>query len=363
LKELGCDVNVVDILERKRGAVDLRMYEVSYFSFIKTTKSNSPGLIAKRLSFSFFSAMKLLKLKYNFDVVHFHNQFPAVTFELFTKLSSKKIPIVYTLHNPTWGLPEREMPKDTTIRFALEIRAMKSANKIIAVSETLNRNLINYLDLNPSSIVVIPNGVDANLFHPSRASPTLWKQLALNGEKIVLCVGRICRYKAQKMLIDVAPEIIQEYSNIRFVFVGPIDDAKYFKEINNAINLQSLRKYYVFTGNVSSNLIPEFFATSYIFVLPSVTEGLPLTLLQAMSSGRAIVASGIPQNKEVAVCGNEAKFFEPSDKASLVNSILMLLADEKLRRSLGENARRTAVRYFDWKVIARRTLQLYEELS
>jgi len=362
LIQLGCDVHIIDILDKKRMVTDLPINEVPYFSFLKTTRSNSLGLIARRLSFSFFSAIKLQKLKRDFDVVHFHNQFPAFMFQLFARLSFNRIPTVYTLHNPIWGLSYREMPRNAQIKFALEIEVMNSVNKVIAVSETLKKNVIKRLNLRPSSIIVIPNGVDADLFHPSRASPTLRKKLAAKGERIILCVGRICRYKAQKLLIDAVPKITQENPNVKFVFVGPIDDTEYFKDILHTIDSQSLGKYCVFTGNVPSNLIPKYFAIADVFVLPSITEGLPLTLLQAMSSGRAIVASAIPQNMEVAKQGDEIIFVDPHNVEEMSSAIAQLLGDEDKRKKLGEKARRTALRYFEWKRIAEKTLQLYENM-
>lgn len=364
LVKLCCDVTIVDIMDRKRLASDLHIIEMPYFSFIKTTKSNSPGLIAKRLSFSFFSAMRLQTLKHDFDVIHFHNQFPAFMFQLFARPSSKKFPkIVYTVHNPIWGLPDSEMPKDVRLKFALEVAVLKNACKVIAVSETLKRNMIKRLSLKSSSIVAIPNGVDTDLFHPCKATSTLRKELAPNGEKIILCVGRISRFKGQKMLVDAIPEITRENPIVRFVFVGPMDDAQYSKEINSTIRLQSLEKYCIFTGNVPSHLIPKYFATADVFVLPSVTEGLPLTLLQAMSSGKAIVASAIPQNREVAKQGDETIFVDPQNVDEMSNAVTQLLADEDKRKELGQNARRTVLRYFDWKIIAKETLQLYENAS
>lgn len=360
---LGCDVHIIDIVDRKRMATDLSIYEVPYFSFLKTTRSNSLGLIAKRLSFSFFSTTKLQRLKHDFDVVHFHNQFPASMFQLFARLSFNRVPTVYTLHNPMWGLPCREMPKAVRIRFALEVEVVKRANKVIAVSETSRRNITKRLSLKPSSVVVIPNGVDTNSFHPLRATPTLRKELAPNGEKIVLCVGRICRYKGQKTLVDSIPRITQENPNVKFVFVGPIDDSRYFREISSTMNSLSLRKYCVFTGNVRADLVPKYFATADVCALPSITEaGPPLTLFQAMSSARAVVASAIPQNMEVAKQGDEIILVGPRNVGEISCVIARLLADESERKKLGEKARKTILGCYDWKTTAKKTLRLYENV-
>jgi alpha-maltose-1-phosphate synthase len=362
LTKLGCDVQLVDILDRKRPPTNLRIHEVPYFSFLKTTKSNSPGLIAKRISFSFFSTLKLCKIKQDFDVLHFHNQFPAFIFQLAAKLSTQNVPTIFTLHNPVWGLPDSEMPKNVKTKFALEIEAMSNANKIVAVSETLRTNIINYLHLKPSSITVIPNGVDSDLFSPLKVPATLRKTLNLDGKEIILCAGRISRYKGQKMVINAIPKIIEKNPNAKFVFVGPLDDVRYFQEIRELIDSQSLGKYCIFTGNVPSRLIPDYFALADVFVLPSITEGLALTLLQAMSCGKAIVASSIPQNMEVAKQGDEIIFVNPLKTDELSSAIVQLLADEGKRKKIGYEARMTILRHFDWKIIAKETLQLYENV-
>lgn len=359
-----CDVTVVDILDRRRPANGLPIVELPYLSYIKTTKSNSLGLIARRISFSLFSTMWLHRFKECYDVVHFHNQFPASMFNWFSRLSSKENPaIFYTLHNPVWGLPDLEMPKEVMLKFVLEVDAMKRSDKVIVVSETLRRNVLKRLKLDPSSVVVIPNGVNVSSFHPGRASSLLRKELAPNGEKIVLCVGRICRYKGQKTLVDSIPKITKENPNVKFIFVGPVDDVQYFKIINDTIDSMSLRKYCVFKGTVPSDQVPKYFATADICTVLSITEaGPPLTLLQAMSSARAIVASSIPQNFEAAKQGNEIIFVDPLNVDEISSVIARLLYDDDVRAAMGEKARNTVLGNYDWKVTAEKTLRLYQNV-
>jgi glycosyltransferase involved in cell wall biosynthesis len=364
LVSLNCNVEIVDILDKKRRPSDLSISEVPYFSIIKSIKSNSPGLIAKRISFSFFSTMWLRQFKSAFDVIHFHNQFPASMFQLFSKLLSEKSPpTVFTVHNPVWGLSDSNMPKNVKLKYVLEIEAIKRASKVVVVSDTLKRCVTKRMGLDSSSVAVVPNGVNTDLFHPSMASSILRKNIATNGEKIVLCVGRICRYKGQKILIEAIPKIIQENIGVKFVFVGPVDDAKYFKEINDTLDSLSLRKHCVFTGTVPSDVVPMYFATADVCALPSITEaGPPLTLFQAMSSARPIVASAIPQNMEAAKQGDEIIFVDPSNVDELSCVITRLLTDDDLSKRMGEKARKTALGTYDWKVTARETLRLYENL-
>ncbi len=365
LVSLKCDVTIVDIKDGRRGAAEIPIIQLPCFSFIKTTRSNSPGLIARRLSFSLFSSIWLKEFKKGFEIIHFHNQFPASLFYLLSGHSSKTAPAtVFTVHTPIWGLFDSEIPRDVRLKYVLELEAMKRADKIVVVSETLRRSIVRLLGLEQSSIEVIPNGVRTDLFSPSRADSVLRKSLAPNGEKIVLCVGRVSRYKGQKELVNAMPEIVRENPNVKFVFVGPVDDVEYFKAICDAVDSFSLGKYCVFTGTVSSDLVPKYFATSDVCVVLSATEaGPPLTLFQAMSSSKAIIASAIPQNLEAAKQGDEIVFVNPLDTGGVSRAINRLLVDEDARTEIGEKARRTALANFDWKETAKRTLRLYQSVD
>jgi glycosyltransferase involved in cell wall biosynthesis len=364
LVSLNCNVTIVDVSDRKRRpSSNLSIIEVPYFSAIKAIKSNSPGLIARRLSFSFFSTIWLNRFKENFDIIHFHNQFPASMYELSSKFNFKNSKTIFTVHNPIWGLPDSILPKDVKTKYFLEVVAIKRASKVVVVSDTLKRCIINRIGIDSKDVAVIPNGVNTDFFHPNKESLILKKALAPNGEKIVLCVGRISRFKGQKMLIEAIPKIISQFK-VKFVFVGPIDDHAYFKGITDTLDVLLIRKHCIFTGTVSADMVPAYFAIADVCALPSVTEaGPPLTLFQAMSSARAIVTSAIPQTLEASKRGDELVFVDPFNIDELACAIIKILSDEEYRKSLGEKARETALEKFDWKVTAKKTVRLYESLK
>ncbi|MCC6005323.1 MAG: glycosyltransferase, partial [Thermofilum sp.] len=98
-----------------------------------------------------------------------------------------------------------------------------------------------------------------------------------------------------------------------------------------------------------------------IFVLPSLSEGSPIALIEAMSSGKAIIASDIPAIKELVEDGKEALLFDPRDPVQLKNLILKLYNDPELRKKLGENAKRKAEQY-NVDVVFPKMLQIYKEV-
>ena len=112
-----------------------------------------------------------------------------------------------------------------------------------------------------------------------------------------------------------------------------------------------------------SDQVPKYFATADICTVLSITEaGPPLTLLQAMSSARAIVASSIPQNFEAAKQGNEIIFVDPLNVDEISSVIARLLYDDDVRAAMGEKARNTVLGNYDWKVTAEKTLRLYQNV-
>ena len=118
--------------------------------------------------------------------------------------------------------------------------------------------------------------------------------------------------------------------------------------------------------NLSSVIIPGFrrdvkriLASIDVFVLPSLSEGCPFSLLEAMAAEKAIIASDIPGIREIVQDGIEALLFEPNNVYLLLQALLRLYYDQELRQRLGNNAKRKALLY-DSDVVLRKIIKIYE---
>lgn len=330
--------------------------------------------------FSLFSS-KLLKRFVKAekpDIVHFnHGRGPAAIGSRVLKKFG--IPIVYTNGNPNIGFTQElwdfnliELalklnvsnlpPFNSVLSFLFEYYSFKNVDKIIAVSKQLKSNIRYYFGIDASKISYIPNGVDTSYFRPNLDVANLKQHHKLEDEKILLCLARISPYKNQLTIIQALPEILKEDADVKVLLVGPISDRSYFEAIQYELSKNNLKDHVIFTGAVDRNLLPKYYSLADVFILPSLSEGMPLVLLEALSSGNAIIASDIPQNKEVAVTGKEAIFINPKNSRELAENVVMLLEDNKLREKMRKQARKTAVKYFDWKVISEKTIELYEKL-
>jgi glycosyltransferase involved in cell wall biosynthesis len=237
-------------------------------------------------------------------------------------------------------------------------------SKIISVSKTVANALKYYYGIDKSRIEVIPNGVDPYVFKPEIDTSDLKIQHSLDKyNSIILCLARISPYKGQFALVKAIKNVVKAKADVVLLLVGPISDIAYYNEIQKFIFQNNLKNNVVFTGKVSKQLIPKYYALADVFVLPSIAEASPLALLEAMSSGKAIVASSIPQNRELAIHGDEMLYVNPNDIDALSRTILAILEDKSLKVKLGKNARRTVVEFYDWDIIASKILDLYYMVS
>ena len=114
----------------------------------------------------------------------------------------------------------------------------------------------------------------------------------------------------------------------------------------------------IFTGFVDGKILRELYSNATIYVLPSEVEGMPLSLLEAMSYGKCCLVSDIPENTSVAE--GFAESFRASDIEDLTQKLEKLLCDSEKRKKLGTEAQKYVLNKYDWSDIAERTLNVYE---
>jgi len=362
--------NISEELKKMRG-IKIK------FPFLR---SNTLSFALWQLPYGFISALTIRKfLKHDqYDVIYI--EVPTSAFFNFV-LNSRKVnaPIIVSWMGPISGLKEVNehdkklknlfIPQEwhipkviTTASMVIQSYNFKKASKIIVNSKFLKSTVVKYYNLDPSKVEVIYTGVDTNLFTPRVKSQVLREKLELRkGEFVVLCVATIAPYKNQLSLIKTIPRVVRENPNTKFLLVGAIASKKYFLEIQEFVRQNLLNKYVLFVGPVSHIELPKYYALADVFVLLSTAEGMPATPLEAMSCGKPAILSSIPQNREIAIRGNEVIYVNPFDVEAIAEALSNLLRDSSLRKKLGENARRTILDYFEWEVIAKRMVKVFEE--
>lgn len=240
----------------------------------------------------------------------------------------------------------------------------------------LVKKLIRYVLSRPNSKVIIENSDDYNNLisgrFAKRESISLVKGAGVNTAKFnykdesvepvkVIMVARLLRDKGIQEFIDAAEIVKQSNSSVKFLLVGDVDDGnptslntKQLVELKNSQNVEWLG------ARVD---IAELLVASHIACLPSYREGLPKSLIEAASVGRAIVATDVPGCREVVTHLINGLLVPPRDSKALAAALLVLINDPELRSKMGQENRSKAECEFANEIIIRQTQNVYDSFG
>ncbi len=306
------------------------------------------SVLLKLLGNSIMPAMfyELWKNRFNYAVIHAHSHlyFSTNLCALVRKLGSA--PLVITNH----GLRSQTAPEwfqkiytATGAKFTFA-----AADRIICYTETEKEELID-IGIKPEKIIVIHNGIDTTLFVPSDRSYLEKKHL--------LWIGRYAKGKGVEYLIEALNILKQKHPEITLTLVGKGPDKdKIIKQIHNF----DLTNNVVLKDFIPNSEIVQLYQQSSIFVLPSLEEGVPRTILEAMSCGIPVVCSRLPQLVDIV---EGSGFLVPTkDPLSLADSISTILSDPELAAKMSTHGRQKVLTNHSWLDTVKRTVSLYEEV-
>ncbi len=242
--------------------------------------------------------------------------------------------IVSTVHYPAL-LPER---KSGDIRNYLRIRTTRwlyrRTDTVIAVSDDVAEKLHTVFGLSLSQIRVIINGIDVDAIYHTQPNADLLKSLyATSGQRLITSVGRLMPPKGHRYLIEAMPAIRRQYPNARLILAG---DGDLRRPLEARARELGVRDIISFLGSRSD--IADILAVTDIFVLPSVSEGTSLALLEAMAAAKPIVATDIPGNSAVLRHATNCLLVPPADPDKLADAIAQLLKDPPTAAQYAQNA-------------------------
>lgn len=187
---------------------------------------------------------------------------------------------------------------------------------------------------------------------------TLYADLNLPRDaKIITVIARLHPQKGHTYLIQAAPDIIKAIPQTRILFIG---EGELHAQLNLQIEEQNLSAYIQLVGVRQD--IPHILSISDLFVLPSLFEGLPNALLEAMASGTPAVATNVDGSPELVVNNETGLIIEPKKPGQLAEAILRILQDSALAKSMGQSAQARVANDFSIEQNIRRYSQLYEGL-
>jgi glycosyltransferase involved in cell wall biosynthesis len=248
---------------------------------------------------------------------------------------------------------------------AVEARfTYKLARRIICVSEPAKTHLVESWQVDPGKVVVIPNGVDVELFRPRHDPGPIREEMGLDGAPVITFVGGLQHWHGLDRLIDSLAKVLLEIPQVKLLLVG---DGRARQAVEQQINELGIGRAVIMTGLVPQVRVPEMLAAADIAVLPypQLPRPLwfsPLKLYEYMAAGKAIVASRDGQIAQVIRHGHNGLLVDPGDVDGLAQAVIELLRDPTARERLGRNARQQAVERHSWDHYISRITEVYQSV-
>lgn len=278
-----------------------------------------------------------------YDVVHIHAEGPAA-FCWMPKLLGKKV--IVTVHGLDWQREKWKNGFGAKYIHLGEKMAVKYADEIIVLSKGVQ----DYFNKTYSrKTCFIPNGVN----QPEKSKANIIKdRWGLEKDEYILYLGRIVPEKGEHYLIEAFRKVDTKKKLV--IAGGASDTDEYMRRLKEMTDGDAR---IIFTDFVQGEALVELYSNSYIYCLPSDLEGMPLSLLEAMSYGNCCLVSDISECTEVV--NDKAVIFKKSDADDLRNKLEMLCEDAKLVENYKKVSSDFICEKYDWDDVVERTLKLY----
>ena len=292
---------------------------------------------------SFFATIRALLGHY--DCIHFHAEGIAAMAFLPRLL---RIPIVVTIHGLDWQRSKWGHFASWYLKLG-EKTAVRCADEIIVLSRAMKQY---FLDTYGRETVYIPNGMPTPAF---READLITEKWGLRKDQYILYLGRLVPEKGLKNLIR---SFRQVDTDRKLVIAGsPLNMPEYFCQLREAARGD---ERILFTGFVQGKALMELYSNCYVYCLPSCLEGMPISLLEALSFGNCCLCSDIPECTEVL--GDCGFHFQSGSTADLRTYLQMLCDHPELVDHSRQQVRETFTHY-TWDEITDKTLAVYRRVQ
>jgi glycosyltransferase involved in cell wall biosynthesis len=276
---------------------------------------------------------KILRIirKGSFDVIHAHSSKAGFLVRVAAVLSRSSAAVVYSPHSFAF----QYIPTSLKGRFylLLEKIAAHFRGNLLCVSQGEREVALSHGISSSSKIEVLPNAIHQDGMRSSQ-NPSIDTKKSLGIPPDVPVVGMIARFHPQKGLqhfVDAIPQILRKFPGTRFLLIG---DGPLFPKIDGRIRSHGITSNVVLPGHCEN--VSDYYRIMDCYVLSSLWEGMPYTILEAMAHGLPVVASDTVGNNELVVDGETGYLVESANPDAIAIAIMKLLRDQQLRIAMGE---------------------------
>ncbi len=301
-------------------------------------------------------------LQREIDIIHALMDYSTNT--AVASLVSKKtgVPFVYNVQG--MGTRTGRFVVDVLAEFydwTIERFISGNSKKLIILSRSLISRT-RKLGVEDSRVAVIPSGVDPLWYDPGRPdvkrkADQLRADFGIDSDHVVIgFVGRLVPAKGLSHLLVATKKIQAEFPNVVLLIVGDGPQKTQLQRMAKELNLRT-----TFTGY--QNDTPPYYALMDVFILPSLFEGLPGVVLEAMAMEKAVIATNVGGTADLVVNGENGFLIPASDAERIAVNLRKLISDEGLRTNMGKVGRKIVQKGFLWDDIADKVETVYKEVT
>ena len=326
----------------------LCLKEIGAFGEQLKNKGLRVDCLNKREGFSLSTIVQLMQYfrANKIDVVHTNNSAPHFWAGIAATLCGIR-PRIHTNHGRNFDWSGR--------RKVLDQLSSRLSSRIVCVSQDSADMLIRHDKVNPSKVRVIANGINTDAFAPQGSDRSVRSALGVGDAEVL--IGSIARFstdKDQATLIKAFHQLLPDHGEARLLLVG---DGETRAILHKLVRDLSIEDKVVFTGFRSD--VVEILRSLDIYVLPSHTEGMSISLLEAMSTQLPVVASRVGGNPEIVTHGVNGLLVEESNVDDMTQNLLDLIENRPLAEKLALAARNTVVENYSFRKMILQYQQLY----
>ncbi len=290
-----------------------------------------------------FKLRKIVKEK-NIDVIHSHTRVTQVLGQVLSFLT--KIPYVATCHGfyklrlsrrwwPCWG------------------------DAAIAISPPVQKHLIKDFGVPEKKIFLVHNGIDVSRFPvpDERSREEKRRQHGLSGHLVIGIIARLADVKGHSVLVRALPKVLRKFSNAKLLIVGK---GKEEENLRRLVQQLDLGEYVTFMSmvNRTAEILPLF----DVSVLPSLDEGLGISIMEAQIMSVPVIATNVGGIPSLVKDGQPGLLVPPNDADALAEAIIKVVSDKELARRLGAQAREFILKEFNSDLMVEDTLEVYRKV-
>ena len=315
--------------------------------------------LVRQISFSAdrkaYGFLKDLFKKEQYDVVHTHSSKAGIIGRFAAHAAGIPL-VVHTIHGLAFHRYEKAWKN--AIYILSERLAAHKCRRIYAVAQAMIDQSLAAKIGKPEQYKVVYSGMELEPFLTSKPDPELRKQLNIPENSFVFAtLARLFPLKGYEDFIPIAIKLAKDLPNVHYLIIG---NGIMTESIKEQIRSEGVEDRFSFAGLVPPQEVYRYLALSNALVHFSLREGLPRAAVQALASGKPVIAYALDGTPEVVITGETGYLLQPSDPVSAEQAMRDVVSDPEKAKKLGENGRKLVESKFGWKLMSNTLLEDYQ---